>query len=379
VTGRRLRRLVDDLVAAGDLAPEWVGAFLAVPRHEFIPEVVWRHDPPSEDLLPVRRADDPEAWLDLAYANDALATQVDDGHPGPGLVGREATSSASQPSVVALMLRALEAEPGMRVCEIGTGTGYNAALLAHRLGATNVTSIEVDPWLAERAAGTLRRTGAGEVTVITGDGTLGYPGRAPYDRLVATAAVYEVPYAWIEQTRPGGRVLAPWRTDFYNGGLLSLTRHEDGTAVGGIIGNVAFMPLRAQRHPRAATTDIVRDGEPAATGSTTVHPYRLIRDPQACLAIALRVPRCHTVSSHPENGAFTTWFLDQWTHSWASVHYTPHAPHHPVRQHGPRRLWDEIHTAYESWQSAGRPSYRFTITPTATHITPAPPPAPLPS
>jgi protein-L-isoaspartate O-methyltransferase len=81
-----------------------------------------------------------------AYTSTVVIIQVDDGHPsGPGKRGCYITSSASPPEVVALMLAALDAEPGMRVLEIGTGTGYNAALLAHRLGAQNITSVEIDP------------------------------------------------------------------------------------------------------------------------------------------------------------------------------------------------------------------------------------------
>ncbi|MGH3495148.1 MAG: methyltransferase domain-containing protein, partial [Sciscionella sp.] len=98
------------------------------------------------------------------------------------------SSSASRPDVVASMLAVLDVEAGMTVCEIGTGTGYNAAVLAARLGAENVTTIEIDPEIAARARRSLRATGH-DVTVVTGDGALGYPPRAPYDRVIATASV----------------------------------------------------------------------------------------------------------------------------------------------------------------------------------------------
>jgi protein-L-isoaspartate O-methyltransferase len=93
---------------------------------------VWRQDRDADsdcDLVPLRRCEDPRRWLERAYANASVTTQVDDGHPiGEAGCGFEVTSSASMPAVVAQMLAALEAEPGMRVLEIGTGTGYNAAL-----------------------------------------------------------------------------------------------------------------------------------------------------------------------------------------------------------------------------------------------------------
>jgi SAM-dependent methyltransferase len=103
------------------------------------------------------------------------------------------TSSTSMPSVVAEMLHALRIEPGMSVLELGTGTGWNAALLAHRLGAQNVTLIEIDPDISAHARRALASAGYGAVTVITGDGALGYDVRAPYDRVLSTACVYRVP------------------------------------------------------------------------------------------------------------------------------------------------------------------------------------------
>lgn len=110
----------------------WRTALAAVPRHEFIPDTMWiDNNDEGPALVPLHRDDDPDRWLELAYSDDAVITQIDDGHPaGPGLAG--------------MMLAALDAKLGHRVCEIGTGTGHNAALLARRLGAEHVTSIEVD-------------------------------------------------------------------------------------------------------------------------------------------------------------------------------------------------------------------------------------------
>jgi protein-L-isoaspartate(D-aspartate) O-methyltransferase len=169
--------------------------------------VVWRQDRNAVgdcDLVPLRRTDDPDTWLELAYANASVATQVDDGFPAGDGCGFEVSSSASMPAVVAQMLGALDVEPGRRVLEIGTGTGYNAALLAHRLGAERVVSVEVDPAVAEHARRALDHAGFGAVTVVTGDGAEGYRPGAPYDRVLATVAVGQVPPAWVAQTRPGG-------------------------------------------------------------------------------------------------------------------------------------------------------------------------------
>jgi protein-L-isoaspartate(D-aspartate) O-methyltransferase len=133
------------------------------------------------------------------------------------------------------MLDAGRVEPAMRVLEIGTGTGYTAALLAHQLGARNVTTIEIDPDLAARARAALATAGYGEVTVICGDGARGHPAGAPFDRVLSTVAAPRVPAAWIAQTRPGGLVVTPWSSAYKPAGLLSLTVGDDGTATGGLV------------------------------------------------------------------------------------------------------------------------------------------------
>lgn len=372
----RLRCLADALTASGELTDDWRPAFLSVPRHAFIPETIWRAT--GKALIPSRRMDDPDGWLALAYGDDFVITQVDDGVPaGPGMQGRVISSSASRPNVVAFMLAALQAEPGMAVCEIGTGTGYNAALLAARLGAQNVTTIEIDPELAVRARRALSAAGY-EVTVVTGDGALGYSPQAPYDRVIATASVQRVPYPWIAQTRPGGRVITPWGNAYHNGALLSLTVSDDGTGVGSVVGDMAFMWLRDQRIPRASFDDAQCDDGTAAVTHTDLHPYYVAGDYDASLAIGMRVADCTNiycpVSGCPEE--YRVAFVDPSSDSWATVHYRPGADEHQVHQAGPRQLWDEVATAYQWWLDAGSPKadrWRITVTPHEQLITLAEP------
>ena len=369
--------MVENLSESGELAPEWRESFLSVPRHAFIPDLVWRRDTAikdDNDLVPLQRADDPEIWLELAYEpRNAVVTQVDDGCPaGPGRSGCSMTSSASQPNVVALMLAALDVAPGMTVCEIGTGTGYNAALLAHRLGARSVITIEVDPQLAAQARQALVRVGYHDVITVTGDGSHGYSPRAPYDRVLATCAAYRVPYQWVAQTCPGGQVLTPWETPYGAGGLLSLTVSDNGTATGRIVDNVAFMCLRDQRPPHASLRDLVYDRDKASITHTDLHPaYATNFDP--AVAVALRVPQCTKVrcSAVDDSGAFTLWFLDPLSRSWASIDYEPDADLYRVDQLGPRRLWDEVEAACRWWLHAGSPKaerWKFTVTPEGQDI-----------
>lgn len=359
-----------ELTASGDLTPQWRPVFEAVPRHLFIPDLVWRE---QRTLTPLRKSDDPATWLELVYANSPVITQVDDGHPiGPGLIGNEISSSASQPTVVAQMLAALQVEPGMSVLEIGTGTGYHAALLAHHLGGENVTSIEIDAAVASHARKALADAPYGDVTVVTGDGAAGYPPHAPYDRVIATVGACDVPAAWVAQTKPGGRILLPWASEYHNGGLLALTVADDGTASGGIVGNVAFMLLRDQRSRYSSLRDAIYDEDQALITSTDVHPYRVAGDYDASFAIGVRVPRCRNVYRRPVTGEeFQLYLVDAWSRSWACLHHHPNATEYRVRQLGPRRLWDEVRAAYHWWIGAGRPpasQWTFTVTPEGQRI-----------
>lgn len=349
--------MVACLEERGELPPAWRRAFCEIERHAFIPPLVWRQVRGVEpnDLLPLHRAADPQAWLELAYANAPVDTQVDDGRVAGDGAGHEVTSSASMPAIVAGMLDALDAEPGMRVLEIGTGTGYNAALLAHRLGGNNVISVEIDPRVADLARTALEVTGYDTVTVITGDGSEGYPRAAPYDRIIATAGASTVPYAWIAQTTPGGRIVLPLSGTYQPPGILALTVSDGGTATGRFGEPAAFMALRAQRVPRPRGRQIVNDEWVAST--TDIHPYQVAGDRDAAVAIGMRVPNCHKHYEPHTAHTGKQWLLDPTTKSWASVTIRPDPPYE-VRQGGQRNLWDEVHAAYRWWIDIGGPPTR---------------------
>ncbi|MGH3938102.1 MAG: methyltransferase domain-containing protein [Pseudonocardiaceae bacterium] len=294
----------------------------------------------------VVRQDDPAEWLELVHSDVPLVTQVDGGATAPGQPGTYPTSSISQPSLVAMMLARTQLAEGHRVCEIGTGTGYNAALLAYRLGPENVATIEIDSAVADSARSALDKAGFGAVTVITGDGALGHEPGAPYDRILATAACHTVPRAWIGQTRPGGRIVTPWGTSYHNGALLHLDVTEDGSAVGRFDGNVAFRWLREQRIPfgwLAAQPEVSYEKQ----STTNTHPYRL-NDFSASFVVGLLTPGCHyqliTNGADPYDAVM--WLFDPATGSRAAITITPKATEFPIRQHGPRYLWDEAKAAY---------------------------------
>ncbi|MFC9067120.1 methyltransferase domain-containing protein [Streptomyces harbinensis] len=239
-------RLTESLAEAGHFREEWLRlAFGRIPREKFAPETVWRWSEGGWRAL--NRREDPGGWAELVYhPTGALVTQIDDGSPAADGAGIGATSSMSSAEVVLSMLSVLDLRPGHSVLEIGSGTGYNAALLCERLGAERVVTVEIDPLLAELATQRLASAGHRPL-VVCGDGEAGYPDRAPYDRLIATASVRRVPPAWLRQVRPGGVMVIPWYPNPAGFGLIRLRMSEDGTARGRFQGRASFMPVRGQR------------------------------------------------------------------------------------------------------------------------------------
>ncbi len=147
----------------------------------------------------------------------------------------------SQPYIVALMSSLARITPGQRVLEIGTGSGYQAAVLAEL--EAEVYSIELLPGIAARAETTLRALGYGDINLRVGDGYLGWPEAAPFDRIVVTAAPPEIPQALLGQLAPGGRLVAPVGPDPWSQRLVVATRDEGGEIEVQDHGGVAFVPM----------------------------------------------------------------------------------------------------------------------------------------
>src|SRR5580704_4983345 len=234
---RARRRLVRELDRKG-LSPAHRAVLERVPRHLFVPRF-WIPREDTEDGWESVASAEPEQhqrWLDLAYSDEALFIQRDES----SWLRR---SSASMPSVMAEMLAAAELERGHRVLEIGTGSGYNAALLCELAG--EVVSIDCDAELVEAAR--WRLAGAGYTpTLAAGDGFDGYAPGAPYDRVIATCAVRQVPLSWLAQTRPGGLVLA-----MLPHGMVRLQIQADGSAQGRFHPfPFAFMRMQGHWQPR---------------------------------------------------------------------------------------------------------------------------------
>ncbi|GAB2769260.1 methyltransferase, FxLD system [Streptomyces daliensis] len=209
-------RFVDKLVSNGSIrTPHVEEAMRSVPRHLFVPQ----------------------APLEKAYSNSTVDTKLDS-------AGRP-ISCASQPSIVAMMLEQLQVEPGMKVLELGAGTGFNAGLLGHLVGEKgHVITIDVDEDIVEGARSGLEAAGLDNVTVLLGDGAQGDPANAPYDRIEATVGAHAVPHAWLDQLAPQGRLLSPLRLRGSVSRSIAFERDAQGRwrSVGSEMNT--FMPLR---------------------------------------------------------------------------------------------------------------------------------------
>jgi protein-L-isoaspartate(D-aspartate) O-methyltransferase len=190
------------------LDPRVLQAMQKVPRHEFVPPAERRY----------------------AYENRPLPI-------GYG-------QTISQPYIVAIMTDLLELEPNDRVLEIGSGSGYQAAILAEL--AAHVYSIEIIPELAERARAVLDRLGYQQVQTRVGDGYYGWEDQAPFDAIIVTAAAGHVPPPLIRQLKPGGRMLIPVGSRFMTQQLVVVEKASDDTITTRLLMPVRFVPLTGE-------------------------------------------------------------------------------------------------------------------------------------
>ena len=361
---------VESLVrnAGRPLDEDWVSAFREVPRDVFVP---WFFTPYT-DRAGWRLVERPHAeWLHRVWSNEPLITQL---NGDDTLVGRArrgepvegvSTSSSSTPSLMALMLQALTVREGHRVLEIGTGTGYNAAVLCHRLRSDNVLSMDVDSAVVDRARSALAGLGY-EPVLEAADGLDGHAAAAPYDRIIATVAIPKVPTRWLEQTKPGGRILFP--LDRRNcAGIMPLLTVHGGTAQGRFLPDYGgFMSVDRERRD-AAQAAFCQVGDTDGTERVTETPHTVITDPAhpAAFFLALMTGGVDSMQFVPDDGGTVQTWIGQDNGSWV-CHTTEPGGRHTVRQSGPRNLWNAIESALDEWVSLGRPArerFGMTISP----------------
>jgi protein-L-isoaspartate O-methyltransferase len=327
---------------------------------------MWPYDLETRASTAVDKREDPDAWYAAADSNVPIVTQWDDGaHRGPA-PGKLSTSSSSMPATVYLLLQDLAVDDGMRVLDVGTGTGETAGALTHRLGPGKVTTIEVDRAVSGAAREWLCRCGL-YPEVVVGDGFEGHPEAAPYDRILATVGVREIPVAWVRQTRPGGIIVAPWGTHYGNADAMVRLEAKGEVATGRFTRRVEFMKLRAQRGPEVVPGDYLsvgplRDADKSRT-SLTEAEFLTGQWSDLPFVLGLRVPACRQAVAEKRDGARPVWFYGLSDLSWACAMFRDGEPEAEVWQSGPRRLWDEVSDAYRWWRGQGFPDVtRFGLT-----------------
>ena len=348
-------------------------AFRAVPLHLFLPGVP----------------------LERVYSDDAVLTK---------LLNGQAVSSSSQPAMMAVMLEQLELAPGHSVLEIGAGTGYNAALMAHIVGESGrVVTVDLDEDIVERAREHLSLANFNNVRVICGDGALGSRDGAPYDRVVLTVGAGDIVPAWREQLEQDGRLLLP--LEISGGMQLSVAFHQVDNHMESLsVRDCGFMMLR-RAFARESMNTVQLGSDPGLSLtvdlSNVVDPggaYQLLAGPHEdisfqiratpweavlgalALWISLREPRLCILSAEGEivDRGIVPCFMEwegEWKRCWtigilegsSICVFTPSPSHGPppeeaggrlvVRSYGPdkslaQRLMDHV----ASWDAAGRPS-----------------------
>jgi protein-L-isoaspartate(D-aspartate) O-methyltransferase len=205
-------KLIERLIASGALKTKRIiEAFRKVPRHLFVTE----------------------EYLKSAYLDVALPT-IDD-------------STISQPTTVAIMTEALAPKKGEKILEVGTGSGWQACILAYCVGEKGkVITIDINPELVKFAKENIKKVGFKNIEVIMGDGSLGYEEEKPYSKIIITAACSSVPEPLIDQLKVGGKLVAPLG-DLYSQKLIVLTKRSKGkTEIKELPGEFVFVPLKGK-------------------------------------------------------------------------------------------------------------------------------------
>ncbi len=212
---RRMRMVDEEIFAAGVKNPRVIAAMRATPRHEFMPASLW-----------------PNAYYDMALP-----------------IGERQT--ISPPFIVAYITEALDPQPKDKVLEIGTGSGYQAAVLSGLV--QEVYTIEIVKLLGERAAKVLKRLNYANVHAKVGDGYLGWPEHAPFDKIIVTCSPEKVPQPLVDQLKEGGRIVIPVGERYQQ--TLYLLKKTDGKMARESLLPVIFVPMTGKAEEGAPKPD----------------------------------------------------------------------------------------------------------------------------
>ena len=341
-----IERLIAELrpkCRAIEESPWLESAVRALPRHLFIERFadgVNSNDPwaPVEWVTVDRTSPSPEA-LEAIYSDQGLMMRSPPEH-----------SAASQPALVVMMLHELGLEPGMKVLEIGAGSGWNAGLIAHGVGSDDlVHSVDIQHDLVEQAREHLTAAGHPGVNLRAGDGGEGWPEAAPFDRMIATVGCPDIPPVWLDQLADDGVLLVPLLMRGFYAPLLRL-RKRGATFTGGFRGPSGFMTLQGAHHTDAHDQLIIDDmpaGLPVACASlpegiTYGFLVFLFSTSEAFRYAVRRTEQTPYILHHVDSGSWIT--------------FMPDDPKVDVM--GRTRAFDDLKEAQEAWIGYGRPSLK---------------------
>lgn len=356
--------LVATLKQEGTLSqPQVEAAFLAVPRHAFLDRFFRREMSERRMVLQeVSPASYPDiaGWLRAVYADEPLTTLHDE--------EGTATSSSSSPGAMTIMLQACELSRGQRVLEVGTGTGYNAALLAWIVGKRGqVFSVEIDPDLATRARSCIEQVIGPGVTVSAGNGLQGYAPGAPYDRILVAGSTTMVPLPMLSQLRPGGILVMNLIGEMGACAFLKVVREAEGLAAQGqFLCASEFMQLHeAGCYPRRLASQVGRYiGRPLSAQTTcrrSAFDLTFLWDRRLHFALQLAFPRMSFASVYVD--PMCPCLLDRASESM--LLFRPLGDEDfQVETRGDPALWGRVLAVYQQWMRLERPgvqAYRLSI------------------
>jgi len=354
-TNGQLQQLQEQLVKSFQESiqqTQILNAFRTVPRHAFI-EQMYRKQKGQWHLMEGSSSE----RMETIYTNKSLVTQIENNQP---------SSSSSQPSLMATMLDALDLQQGQRVLEIGTGTGYNAAVMAEIVGPSGrVISIDIDASLIGKARQRFDRLEYKNIEVYCAHGLDGYTTARPYDRIIATASFPYIPVSWLDQLAPDGLLVAPIQTPLA-GALLKVTKGNSGrSAIGTFLDlpYVHFMPLRRtylpSREDISATTSLPFFATEQCPFDTSIFDTSF--DWLFWLHFAFPTARLVWYSRSWKEQTLTCPVLLDATMKTMLIFYPSNQPW-SVEIRGEPQAWHRLQQVYSSWIEANRPSllhYQF--------------------